>query len=69
MKWKSALNAQGSRLIIVVLQVWMQALKKKERQGETQFSTKNEVPQALNGNVFFFFLGWISPYLWSNSGF
>jgi hypothetical protein len=39
----------------------MQALKKKERQGETQFSTKNEVPQALNANVFFLFFGESHP--------
>jgi hypothetical protein len=40
--WKSAFNAQGSRLIIVVLQVGavkiyaaiVEALKKMERQGE-----------------------------------
>jgi hypothetical protein len=48
--WKSAFNAQGSRLIIVPLQVGavkiyaatiVEALKKKERQGET------EVPPTL----------------------
>ncbi len=45
---KSAFNAQGSRLIIAALQVGavktyvasVEALKKKERQGETQFTTK-----------------------------
>jgi len=51
--WKSAFNAQGWRLIIVALQVGavkiyaptVEALKKrKEIQGETQFSTKTEVP-------------------------
>jgi hypothetical protein len=31
-----------------------EALKKKERQGETQF-TKTEVPPPLNANVFYFF--------------
>ncbi len=29
--------------------------KKKERQGETQFTTKTEVPQPLNADVFYFF--------------
>jgi hypothetical protein len=73
--WKSAFNAQGSKLITVALQVGavkiyaatVEALKKKERQGETQFITKIEVPPPLKANVFYFF--WISPYLWSNLGF
>jgi hypothetical protein len=59
---KSALNAQGSRLIIVALQVRavkiyaaiVNALKKKERHGETQFTTKTEVPQPLNAYFLFF---------------
>jgi len=46
--WYSAFNAQGSRLIIVVVQLGavkiyvaaMDALRKKERQDETQFTTK-----------------------------
>jgi len=29
--------------------------KKKERQGETQFTTNTEVPPPLNANVFLFF--------------
>jgi hypothetical protein len=33
----------------------VEALKKKERQGETQFTTKTEVPPPLNANVFDFF--------------
>jgi hypothetical protein len=61
--WKSAFNAQGSRLIIVALQVGavkiyaatVKALKKKERPGETQFITKIEGPPPLNANVFYFF--------------
>jgi len=61
--WKSAFNAQGSRLIIVALQVGavklyaatVEALKKKERQGDTQFTTTFEVPPPLNPNVFYFF--------------
>ncbi len=45
--WKSAFNAQGSTLIIVALQVGamkIYAAREKERQGETQFTTKTEVP-------------------------
>jgi hypothetical protein len=46
--WNSALIAQGSRVIIVVVQVGavkiyltvVQALRKKETQDETQFTTK-----------------------------
>jgi CRISPR/Cas system endoribonuclease Cas6 (RAMP superfamily) len=46
--WYSAFNAQGSRLIIVVVQLGavkiyvaaVEALKQKERQDETQFTTK-----------------------------
>jgi len=46
--WNSAFNVQGSRLIIVVLPVRavkiyvaaVEALKKDERQDETQFTTK-----------------------------
>ncbi len=42
--WNLAFYAQGSRLIIVVVQVWavaaVEALWKKERQDETQFTTK-----------------------------
>jgi hypothetical protein len=33
----------------------VEALNKKERQGETQFATKTEVPPPLNVNVFYFF--------------
>jgi hypothetical protein len=32
----------------------VEALKKKERQGETQFTTKTEVTPPLNANVFYF---------------
>jgi hypothetical protein len=46
--WNSAFNAQGSRVIIVVVHVGavkihvaaVQALRKKETQDETQFTTK-----------------------------
>jgi len=61
--WKPAFNVQGSGLIIVPLQVGavkiyaatVEALKKKERQGETQFITKTEVPPPLNANFILFF--------------
>jgi hypothetical protein len=47
-RWNSAFNAQGLRLIIVVVQVGavkiyvaaMGAIRKKGRQDETQFTTK-----------------------------
>jgi len=56
--WKLAFNAQVSGLIIVPLQVGavkiyaatVEGLKKKERQGKTQFTTKTEVPPPLNVN-------------------
>ncbi len=62
--WKSAFNAQGSRLIIVDLQegavkiyaATVEALKKQEGQGETQFTTKAEVPHPWM-LIFFIFLG------------
>jgi hypothetical protein len=46
--WNSAFNAQGSRVLTVVVQVGavklyvaaVKALRKKERQDETQFTTK-----------------------------
>ncbi len=46
--WNSALNAQGSRVIIVVVQVGavkmyvaaVEVLRKEERGDETQFTTK-----------------------------
>ncbi len=47
--WNSAFNAQGLKLIIVVVQIGavkiyvaaVEALRKKERQEKTQFTTKN----------------------------
>jgi hypothetical protein len=56
MKCRKISNAQGSRLTIVALKVGavkiyaattVEALKKKERQGETQCSIKTEVPASL----------------------
>ncbi len=64
--WKSAFNAQGSRLIILALQVGvvkiyaaiveaLAYLKKKERQGETQFTAKTAIPHPWM-LMFFIFL-------------
>ncbi len=58
--WVSAFNAQGSRTIMIIVQVGavkiyvaaVEALKKKEREDETQFPTKNTV------------LFWVSPPPW-----
>ncbi len=65
--WKSAFNAQGSRLIIVDLQEGVVkiyaaivggALMKKEGQDETHhFTTKVEVPHPWM-LIFFKFLSW-----------
>jgi hypothetical protein len=78
----SAFNAQGSRGIIVAVQVGavkiyvaaVEALRKKERHGETQEPSKLMVfwvsPPTLNANVLwcrFFFK--ISPCVWPNSGY
>jgi hypothetical protein len=80
--WNSAFDAQGSRLIIVVVQLGalkiyvaaVEALKRKERQDETQFTTKVdgffEFHPSLNVNVRFFAGCFkISPCVWPNSGF
>jgi len=53
--WNSAFNAQGSRVIIVVVQVTamniyvaaVEALRKKERQDETQFRAVRPITQHL----------------------
>jgi hypothetical protein len=58
--WNSAFNAQGSRLIILVLQVGavkiyvgaVEALRKKERQDETQFTTKISGKTSLGPRYF-----------------
>ncbi len=57
----SAFNAQGSRVIIVVLQVGavkiyvaaVEALRKKERGDETQFTTKIGGKTSLGPSYFF----------------
>ncbi len=63
--WYSAFNAQGSILIIVVVQLGavkiyvaaVEALRKKERHAETQLTTKIDgflsFHHLLNGNVLF----------------
>jgi hypothetical protein len=55
--WNSASNAQGSRVIIVVVQVGAQkiyvaALEAKERQDETEFITKIARKTKLGRNYF-----------------
>jgi hypothetical protein len=58
--WNSAFNAQGSKVIIVVVQVAalktyvaaVQALTKKETQDETQFTTKTGRKTSLSPSYF-----------------
>jgi len=58
--WNSAFNAQGSRVIIIVVQVGavkiyvaaVEALRKKERQDETQFTTKIGGTTSLGPSYF-----------------
>ncbi len=77
--WNSAFNAQSSKLIIVVVHLGavkiyvaaaVEALRKKETQDETQFTTKIDgflsfIPPWML--MYFSFAG--SPYVWPNSGF
>jgi hypothetical protein len=59
-RWNSAFNAQGSRLIIVVVQVRavkiyvasVKALREKERQDETQFTIKIGGKTSLGPSYF-----------------
>jgi len=64
--WKTTFNAQGSRPIIIALQVGvlkiyatimevLAYLKKNEKHGEIQFTTKIEVPPPLNVYIIYFF--------------
>ncbi len=61
--WNSIFNVQSSRLITIALQIGtmkiyvakVEMLMKEEKQGETKFTTKIEVPPPLNVNVFYFF--------------
>jgi len=59
--WNSAFDAQGSRLIIVVVQIGaveniyvaaVEALEKKKRQDETQFTTKIGGKTSLGPSYF-----------------
>jgi hypothetical protein len=58
--WNSAFNGQGSRVILVVVQVGgvkihvaaVEALRKKERQDETQFITKFDGKTSLGLSYF-----------------
>jgi hypothetical protein len=60
---KIKFNAQGSRLIVLAIQVGavkiyavtVEALKEKARQDESRFTTNTEVFPPLNANVFLFF--------------
>jgi hypothetical protein len=70
--WNSAFNAQGSRLIIVVVQVVtvkiyvaaVEALKKKERQDETQFTIRIDGFWASTPYwMLMYFFCWFSFYL------
>jgi hypothetical protein len=80
--WNGPCNPQGWRVIIVVVQVGalkiyvaaMEVLRENERQGETQFTTKNwwflEFHPSRWMLMYYFarFFG-ISPSVWPNSGF
>ncbi len=58
--WNAAFNAQGLRVIIVVVQVGavkiyvatVEALRKKERQDETQFTTEIGGKTSLGPSYF-----------------
>jgi hypothetical protein len=58
--WNSAFNAEGPKVIIVVVQVGalklyvaaVQALRKKETQDETQFTTKTGRKTSLGPSYF-----------------
>jgi len=79
--WISGFNAQGSRGIIVAVQVGavkiyvaaVEALRKKERQGETQETMKIDsfLGFAPHWMLMYFFARffWISPCVWPNSGY
>jgi hypothetical protein len=59
--WNSAFNAQGSRVIVVIVQVGavkiyvaaVQALRKKETEDGTQFTTKIVGKTSLGPGYFF----------------
>ncbi len=79
--WNSAFNAQGSKLIIVVVHLGAvkisvaaaKATWRKERHDETHFPTKIDgflsLTPLLNANVLFCRFFKISPCVWPNSGF
>jgi hypothetical protein len=54
--WNSAFNAQGSRLIILLIRLAaaVEVLRKKERQDETQFPTKIGGKTSLCPHLFSF---------------
>jgi hypothetical protein len=65
--WNSAFNARGPRLNIVLV-VTVEALRKKERQDETQFTTKIDGFLSFNPHwmLMYFQVFW---RVWPNSGF
>jgi hypothetical protein len=77
--WNSAFNAQGSRVIIVIVQVGIvkmyvaEVVRQKGRTDETQFTTKPGPlpPTHSSWMLMYYFAGcfWISPCVWPNSGF
>jgi hypothetical protein len=44
-------------LVMKIYAATMEALKGEKKKGETQFTTKIEIPPPLNANVFFFWVG------------
>jgi hypothetical protein len=71
-RWNSAFNAQGSRLIIVIVQVRavkiyvlaVEALRKKERGDETQFTTQNWWKNYFVSQLFSFVKFHSQLYIW-----
>jgi hypothetical protein len=79
--WNSAFSAQGLRVIIVVVQVGavkiyvaaVEAIRKKERQDETQFTTKIGETTSLGPNhfcfvKFSFLVTHLMPYYYAKTG-
>jgi hypothetical protein len=78
--WNSTFNAQGSRLLIIIVHVKtmriyvtiVEVFMKKERRDEIQFTTKIDGFLSFTPRwilMFFSYIFLISPQLWSNSRF
>ncbi len=78
--WNSTFNAQGSRLLIIIVHVKaviiyvtiVEEFMKKERHNEIQFTTKIDGFLSFTPHwilMFFSYIFLISPHLWSNSRF